>query len=212
MKNLLLSFVVLSFLSICNAKAQLIISSQGIVKEHIEIVEPEPEPESAPELEPSPQQITEITTIKYEYLPPVKETKNHLRKGSKVDLSYYAGVGFDSTFSIGGMFSVGYMVIPSHLYTGIGVGLGYEEEFNYYIQCTESYFDLPIFGHLRYYILNKQITPFVDVKGGYNPTVDALVFESGVGVTLGNLYFSTSFAVLGSEWEAGLMLHLGYTF
>lgn len=186
MKKLILSLFVLSIFSIGSANAQLITSSQGIIREYVEEVEPEPEV------------ITQPKTI--------------LREGLMLDVSGTFAFSLEEDGHYGLMFSASSMVVPANLYVGAGVGIG---------GCYDSYdgdsddsgsvLFAPIYGHTRYYMFNKEITPFVDCKAGYNLGNKSLFFEAGIGVTFNKLYFSTSLAGLVDDLP-GFAFHIGYNF
>lgn len=199
MRKLLLSLFALIVLSMVSAKAQLITTSQGIVREHIETIEPEPEPE------------------------PIKPPKNYLRTGFQSHISAFAGLDYFDAYMFGINISYGYMVVPSYLYAGVGFGLGvnmYEYRNGYYNDDHDyvvKYYDetdihLPLFGHLRYNMLNKKTTPFVDLKIGYAVGSDLMVLEPGLGLTyVDNLSYKVSFCFVG-DWSPGMLIEFDFTF
>ena len=186
MKKLILSLFVLSIFSIGSAKAQLITSSQGIIREYIE------------EVEPQPEVITQPTNI--------------LREGMMMDVSGIYTFTLEEDSNYGLMFSAGSMIVPASLYVGAGVGIGgcYDGYDGGDGESSSGLFT-PIYGHVRYYLFNKEITPFVDCKGGYNVAGGSVFFEAGIGMTFNKLYYSISLAGFVDDLP-GFALHIGYNF
>lgn len=112
--------------------------------------------------------------------------------------------------------------IGSHFYVGGGVGI------RYLFNEEDGYFALPIFANIRYDILNKRISPFIDVKGGYTPIDISGFFWSGAAgcrFRLGDRFaLSASLGVELQDYEAyswystktetsiGLFTHIGIEF
>ena len=138
---------------------------------------------------------------------------NPFRKGFTMHVSGFYGLadydkeGMDQ---LGGTISAGYMVLPSHLYVGGGVGAG---SINYYYwdnseHDDESYFVIPVFGHLQYYLLNSKFTPYIDAKVGYYIGWDDVMIEPGAGVAIGKFNVGASFNCI----DGILMANISFTF
>jgi len=146
---------------------------------------------------------------------------DHLRGGGPrmgyrgfVDLNWTAGVGDTSGVDcIGLTTSHGYQINP-FIFIGLGVG------FNYFYNGTAV--NMPIFVNVRTDILQKRITPFVDLKVGYSiidvegfytsPSIGCrfkprrgLAFSIGVGYTLQKYDFE--FHDNQDYWSGRLDLH-----
>ncbi|MBQ8453925.1 MAG: hypothetical protein IJ537_01075 [Bacteroidaceae bacterium] len=67
--------------------------------------------------------------------------------------------------------------IGSHFFIGGGIGIRYYPSLK-----RKSYFALPIFANVRWDIINKRATPFIDLKGGYTPVeLEGYNFSAGIG-------------------------------
>ena len=87
--------------------------------------------------------------------------------------------------------------LGSHFFIGGGVGIRYYPNFR-----DMGYFALPIYVNVRWDIINKRVTPFIDLKGGYTPVeLDGYNFSAGIGcrVRLGNKFALS--ASLGVELQ-----------
>lgn len=86
--------------------------------------------------------------------------------------------------------SQGFQADP-FFYMGIGVSANYDK--------TRDWLFLPIFANMRFHILDKRLTPFIDVKAGYSPTN---VKGAYVNVSLGCHYSISR--------NLGLNISIGY--
>lgn len=89
---------------------------------------------------------------------------NGLKRGLRgyVELGYALGLGnYYHNYENCGLVCVafGYQLNP-YLFAGLGAGVGLYDEFDK--------LGIPVFANVRYTILNKRISPFVDAKGGYS--------------------------------------------
>lgn len=100
----------------------------------------------------------------HQELPYKKTSKNNvsgLKPGFKgyVEIGYALGLNDDDDGCGLARAAFGYQ-FNSHIFTGLGVGVGLYDEFDD--------FGIPVFANFRYTILNKRISPFVDAKAGYS--------------------------------------------
>lgn len=86
---------------------------------------------------------------------------NGLKRGLRgyVEVGYALGLSDDDDGCGLVRAALGYQ-FNSHIFTGLGVGVGLYDEF--------EDLGLPVFANFRYTILNKRISPFVDAKAGYS--------------------------------------------
>ncbi len=56
--------------------------------------------------------------------------------------------------------STGYNLLPG-LYVGVGVGLKY-----YDFKADKNHFLVPTFAHIRYSVLNRNVSPLIELKAG----------------------------------------------
>ena len=85
--------------------------------------------------------------------------------------------------------------LGSHFFIGGGVGI------RYYTGDIGA-LALPIYANIRWDIINRRVTPFIDAKGGYTPyDIQGYNFSAGVGcrVRLGNKFALS--ASLGVELQ-----------
>lgn len=91
-----------------------------------------------------------------------------------VDLGYTFGIG-DYEF---GRFEInsthGYQ-FNSHLFVGVGLGLHFMPEYNtpamnIALDHRKKQVDVPVYGNVKWTIINKKVTPFIDGKIGHYVT------------------------------------------
>ncbi len=136
------------------------------------------------------------------------QRNNAYRKGFKLHVEGFAGEvdwGNEGVSQLGASLSAGYMVIPSHLYVGAGVGGGMFEYWGYESDICAV---VPVFGHLRYYVLKSKVTPYVDVKAGYYIGWDDIMIEPGIGIALGKFTIGASINCIDELF----MTNIGFSF
>lgn len=139
------------------------------------------------------------------------QRNNAYRKGFKLHVEGFAGgwsYDYEGMTQLGATLSAGYMVIPSHLYVGAGVGGGMLDYWNDYNNEYDTYGLVPIFGQIRYYVLKSKVTPYVDVKAGYYIGWDDIMIEPGVGVAIGKFSIGASINCIDELF----MANIGFSF
>lgn len=86
---------------------------------------------------------------------------NGLKPGFKgyVEIGYALGLG-DDDYGCGLVRAAFGYQFNSHIFTGLGAGVGLYDDF--------EDLGIPVFANFRYTILKKRISPFVDAKAGYS--------------------------------------------
>ena len=122
-----------------------------------------------------------------------------------VDLGYTLGIG-DYKF---GRFEIntthGYQFNP-HFFVGGGLGFHFMSEYNtpnmnIALDYRKKQFDIPIYGNVRWTIINNKVTPFIDGKIGHYVT------------NRGGLYASISFGCRVSIYNTqGINFSIGYSY
>ena len=141
------------------------------------------------------------------------------------DYGYMVGTGdFESSTLNEITTSHGYQICPQ-LFVGAGAGV-HLYKFN---GDDGIHYNLPVFGNMRYDILETKFTPFIDVKGGYSvageftgayvsPSVGCrMAVSSRVGINLsaGYTYMKTGYEYVKSGKDlnmTGINIRLGIDF
>lgn len=138
------------------------------------------------------------------------QSNNAYRKGFKLHVEGFAGgwnVDYEGFLKAVGTISAGTM-LTSHLYVGAGGGIGYWNYSDDYNYTYESGISIPVFGHLRCYLLKGKFAPYINAKIGYDIGWDEILIEPGFGIAIGKFTVGASLDIM--DWA--LMYNIGYSF
>ena len=122
-----------------------------------------------------------------------------------VDLGYTLGIGDYKFGRIEINTTHGYQFNP-HFFVGGGLGLHFMTEYNtpdmnIALDYRKELLDIPIYGNVRWTIINNKVTPFIDGKIGHYVT------------NRGGLYASISFGCRVSIYNTqGINFSIGYSY
>lgn len=126
---------------------------------------------------------------------------NEVKKVTARAKAKYSGI-----VDLGGLFSEdasgievstthGCQILP---YLFVGAGLG----FRYYFDAYEE-FSLPIYADVRGCLPLKKITPYAEVRVGYDVLIEGMYFAPAVGITVKKFDFSIGYAMTNNYYAYG---------
>lgn len=124
---------------------------------------------------------------------PKKKRQSNLKSGYHGFFEVNGGYDFinDANVVFGAMTSHGYQLSP-YFYMGVGA------EFDFYAIEAAS---IPVFAHLRTTIINRKVSPYIDLRGGYSfGFCNGLYIDPSVGIRFGF-----------GKHHAGFNIGVGYT-
>ncbi len=122
-----------------------------------------------------------------------KKRQSNLTAGYHGFFEVNGGYDFinDANVVFGAMTSHGYQLSP-YFYMGVGA------EFDFYAIEAAS---IPVFAHLRTTIINRKVSPYIDLRGGYSfGFCNGLYIDPSVGIRFGF-----------GKHHAGFNIGVGYT-